>query len=81
MLQQIMLPKVIIQRSKVESFAVIPKYEFMGKLKEIIVDTDKETERVCLRKVISKQRKRKNSVNDDRRAACKLQLSTSMLTP
>ena len=76
------VPKVIMQSSKVESFCSNPGiWNFIGILNEIIVDTDKEIETVCLGKVISRARKRQCIVSDDRRAACKLQLSTGIFTP
>ena len=55
--------------------------ELYGNLNEIISDTDNEIERVSLGMEISRPRKRKNVINDERRVVCKHKLSTGIYTP
>ena len=56
-------------------------WSFMSILNEIISDTDNEIERICLGMEISRPGKRKNLINDEHRAVCKLKLTTGLYTP
>ena len=53
----------------------------MGILNQIIVDTDLDVSKLLNGKEISRQRKRKNILNDQRRAKLKYQLVRGTFTP